>query len=48
MTTDAAISPLELKQRLAAFPPPALIDVRRAPAFDADPNVIPGAVRHRA
>lgn len=45
MTTDAAISPLELKQHLAAFPPPALIDVRRAPAFDADPNVIPGAVR---
>jgi rhodanese-related sulfurtransferase len=45
MTTDAAISPLELKQRLAAFPPPAIIDVRRQPAFDADPQVIPGALR---
>ena len=46
MTTDAAISPLELKQRLAAFPPPAIIDVRRQPAFDADPHVIPGALRN--
>lgn len=45
MTTDAAISPLELKDRLAAFPPPALLDVRRQPAFEADPQVIPGAVR---
>ncbi len=45
MTTDAAISPPELKQRLAAFPPPAVIDVRREPAFDADSGVIPGAVR---
>ncbi len=45
MTTDAAISPLELNQRLAAFPPPALLDVRRQPTFDADPHVIPGALR---
>jgi rhodanese-related sulfurtransferase len=45
MTTDAAISPLELGQRLAAFPPPAVLDVRPRSAFDADPQVIPGAVR---
>jgi len=45
MTTDAAISPLELKQRLAAFPPPAVLDVRRQSAFDADPQTIPGGVR---
>jgi rhodanese-related sulfurtransferase len=45
MTTDTAISPLELKHWLAAFPPPALLDVRPQPAFEADPQVIPGAVR---
>ena len=32
---DAAITPLVLKSRLAAFPPPTLVDVRRQPAFDA-------------
>jgi len=42
---DAAITPLELKQRLAAFPPPTLVDVRRQPAFEQDPQVIPGAIR---
>jgi len=46
MNMDMALTPLELTQRLAAFPPPALIDVRRQPAFDADPAVIPGAIRH--
>ena len=40
-----AVSPIELKQRLAAFPPPTLIDVRRQPAFEQDPKVIPGAIR---
>jgi rhodanese-related sulfurtransferase len=45
MTLDAAITPLELERRLAAFPPPALVDVRRAEAFDDDPQVIPGALR---
>jgi rhodanese-related sulfurtransferase len=45
MMTDSSISPLELKRRLAVFPPPALLDVRRGPAFDADPEIIPGAVR---
>ena len=42
---DTAITPLELKQRLAAFPPPTLIDVRRQAAFEQDPVVIPGAMR---
>jgi len=42
---DAAITPTELTQRLAAFPPPTLIDVRRQPAFEQDPEVIPGAMR---
>jgi rhodanese-related sulfurtransferase len=45
MTLDAAVTPFELKERLAAFPPPALIDVRRQPAFEQDPHVIPGAIR---
>ena len=42
---DAAITPIELKQRLAAFPPPTLVDVRRQPAFEQDPAIIPGALR---
>jgi rhodanese-related sulfurtransferase len=42
---DAAITPLELKQRLAAFPPPTLVDVRRQPAFERDRQIIPGALR---
>jgi rhodanese-related sulfurtransferase len=42
---DTAITPIELKQRLAAFPPPTLVDVRRQPAIEADPEVIPGATR---
>ncbi len=42
---DAPITPIELKQRLAAFPPPTLVDVRRQPAFDEDRAVIAGALR---
>jgi rhodanese-related sulfurtransferase len=42
---DAAITPTELSQRLAAFPPPALVDVRRQPAFEQDRSVIPAALR---
>ncbi len=42
---DAAITPFELKQRLAAFPPPTLVDVRRQPAFEQDPEIIAGALR---
>ncbi len=45
---DAAITPIELKHRLAAFPPPTLIDVRRQPAFEQDPDVVPGALRRLA
>ena len=44
-TMDAAITPLELAQRLAAFPPPTLIDVRRQAAFEQDRNIIPDAIR---
>jgi len=44
---DAAITPTELSHRLAAFPPPTLIDVRRQPAFDQDPNLIPAALRRQ-
>jgi len=42
---DMAITPVELQKRLAAFPPPTLVDVRRQAAFDEDPRVIPGATR---
>jgi rhodanese-related sulfurtransferase len=35
----------ELRERLLAFPPPTVVDVRRAAAFEGDPNVIPGALR---
>jgi rhodanese-related sulfurtransferase len=42
---DAALTPIELEQRLAAFPPPTLVDVRRQPAFDQDPQLISGALR---
>jgi rhodanese-related sulfurtransferase len=42
---DAAITPTELAQRLAAFPPPTLVDVRRQPAFDQDANLIPAGLR---
>jgi rhodanese-related sulfurtransferase len=45
MSMTGAISSAELQQRLGAFPPPALIDVRRQPAFDADPHVIARAIR---
>ena len=45
MNMDAAITPSELSQRLAAFPPPTLIDVRRQKAFEEKPDVIPGAIR---
>jgi len=42
---DAGLTPTELEARLAAFPPPTLVDVRRQPAFDADPKLVPGAIR---
>ncbi len=42
---DAEISVFSLSQLTCAAPPPAIIDVRRAPAFERDPHVIPGAIR---
>ena len=45
MNTEPAITSLDLAQRLSGFPPPTLVDVRRAQAFADDPNVIPGAIR---
>ena len=45
MSMTGAINPEQLRQRLGAFPPPAIIDVRRQPAFDADPQIIPRAIR---
>ena len=45
MNTEPAITSLELAQRLVQFPPPTLVDVRRAQAFADDPYVIPGALR---
>ena len=42
---DAPITPIALKQRLAAFPPPTLVDVRRQAAFEEDRAVIAGALR---
>jgi rhodanese-related sulfurtransferase len=45
MSMQGAITSDELQQRLGAFPPPTLVDVRRQPAFAADPAVIPRAIR---
>ena len=45
MNTEPAIAPQDLTQRLADFPPPTLVDVRRAPAFADDPHVLRGAVK---
>jgi len=45
MSMQGGITSDELQQRLGAFPPPSLVDVRRQPAFDADPVVIPRAIR---
>ena len=45
MITDSAITSQELQQCQREFPPPAIIDVRRQPAFERDPSVIPGAIR---
>ncbi len=45
MSTDPTVTPDQLQSQLRAFPPPTLIDVRRAAAFERDPRVIPGALR---
>ena len=48
MSMDLNITPDDLQQRLRAFPPPAVIDVRRLPAFADDPQVIASALRRVA
>ena len=45
MSMDLNITPDELQQRLRAFPPPTVIDVRRLPAFADDPQVVAGALK---
>jgi rhodanese-related sulfurtransferase len=45
MNTEPAITSLELTQRLADFPPPTLLDVRRAESFERDSHVIAGAIK---
>ena len=45
MSMDRIMISHDLQQRLGAFPPPTLVDVRRQPAFEADPHVIKGAVK---
>lgn len=42
---QASISAFELKSALAAAQPPLVIDVRRAPAFRAAPDMLAGALR---
>src|SRR5437016_584485 len=46
MDTNAlSIRPRDLCERLGTARAPVIIDVRRAPAFDADPGVIAGSTR---
>lgn len=45
MNTNEVIAPLELQSQLGVVPPPAILDVRRAAAFERDPRLIPRAVR---
>ncbi|MBS7661319.1 sulfurtransferase [Pseudomonas lalucatii] len=42
-----AVAVAELQALLASARPPLLCDVRRQPAFDASPQVIPGALRRQ-
>jgi rhodanese-related sulfurtransferase len=45
MTIAGTVSPQDLQRLGAAFPPPCVVDVRRAPDFARDPGVIPGALK---
>lgn len=40
---ERSLSPTELMGMLARPDPPLLLDVRRRPAFEADPRTLPGA-----
>jgi rhodanese-related sulfurtransferase len=45
MSAPQAVAPQSLSQSLKQFPPPAVIDVRRAESFARDPRLIAGAIR---
>ncbi len=45
MATDLALTSSLLVALQAQWPPPTVVDVRRAPAFARDPAIIPGAIR---
>jgi len=45
MNANTVIASRQLQENLAVFPPPALVDARRQPAFEQDPHVISGAVK---
>jgi len=44
VATDLALTSFQLVALQAQWPPPAVVDVRRAPAFARDPTIIPGAM----
>ena len=44
-SSHASIPLREFRALRAVFPPPQVLDVRRAAAFERDPTLIPGAVR---
>jgi len=44
-SSPVAISLRDFRTLREAFPPPQVLDVRRAAAFERDPTLIPGAVR---
>ena len=43
--SPAAIAPDAFRALRSQFPPPQVLDVRRAAAFERDPTLVPGAVR---
>lgn len=45
VSDDLAIEPAWLDCRRATSRPPMILDVRRQPAFGADPRMLPGAIR---
>ncbi|MEO6565566.1 MAG: chromate resistance protein ChrB domain-containing protein [Casimicrobiaceae bacterium] len=45
MAPELALTNSQLVELLQQWPPPTLVDVRRAPAFERDPRMIPGAIR---
>jgi rhodanese-related sulfurtransferase len=45
MAPELALTNSRLVELLRQWPPPTLVDARRGPAFERDPQVIPGALR---